>query len=99
MYWINFFFRWHADGMCACKKLIGGNNGFRRPGYVISVEPVVAYKIKRTQLYVSVPFAIERNRTQSVPDKIRSAKTGVYAQGDAAFSDYTLNFGVSFSLK
>jgi len=81
------------------KDLIGGNNVFRRPGYVISVEPVVAYKIKRTQLYVSVPFAIERNRTQSVPDKIRSTKTGVYAQGDAAFSNYTINFGASFSFK
>ncbi len=81
------------------KDLIGGNNGFRRPGYVISVEPVVAYKIKRTHLYISVPFAIERNRTQSVPDKIRTTKTGVYAHGDAAFSDYTINFGASFSFK
>jgi len=81
------------------EDLIGGSNGFRRPGYVISVEPVVAYKVKRTQFYVSVPFAVERNRTQSLPDKIRTTKTGVYAQGDAAFSDYTLNFGVFFSLK
>jgi hypothetical protein len=81
------------------EDLIGGSNGFRRPGYVFSAEPVIAYKVKRTQLYVSVPFAIERNRTQSVPDKIRTAKTGVYAQGDAAFADYTINFGVAFSLK
>jgi hypothetical protein len=81
------------------EDLIGGSNGFRRPGYVLSAEPVVAYKVKRTQLYVSVPVAIERNRTQSVPDKIRTAKTGVYAQGDAAFADYTINFGVAFSLK
>ncbi|MDQ3682056.1 MAG: hypothetical protein M3352_03145 [Bacteroidota bacterium] len=81
------------------EDLIGGSNGFRRPGYVISVEPVVAYKIKKTQFYISLPFAVERNRTQSVPDKIRTTKTGVYAQGDAAFSDYTINFGASFSLK
>jgi hypothetical protein len=81
------------------KDLIGGSNGFRRPGYVLSVEPVVAYKVARTQLYFSVPLAVQRNRTQSVPDKIRTAKTGVYAQGDAAFADYSVNFGVSFSLK
>lgn len=81
------------------EDLIGGSNGFRRPGYVISVEPVVAYKIKGTQFYISVPVAIERSRTQSVPDKIRTTKTGVYSQGDAAFSDYTINFGASFSLK
>jgi hypothetical protein len=81
------------------KDLIGGSNGFRRPGYVLSAEPVVAYKIKRTQLYLSVPVAVQRNRTQSVPDKIKTQKTGVYSQGDAAFADYTVNFGVAFSFK
>jgi hypothetical protein len=81
------------------EDLIGGSNGFRRPGYVLSVEPVVAYKIKHTQLYLSVPYAVQRNRTQSVPDKIRTQKTGVYAKGDAAFADYSINFGVAFSLR
>ena len=79
------------------EDLIGGSNGFRRPGYVLSAEPVVAYKVKQTQFYLSVPVAVQRNRTQSVPDKIRTERTGVYAKGDAAFSDYTINFGVAFS--
>ena len=81
------------------KDIIGGSNGFRRPGYVVSVEPVAAYKTKKTQFYLSVPYALERNRIQSVPDKIRTQLTGVYTQGDAAFADYTVNFGVVFSLK
>lgn len=81
------------------EDLIGGSNGFRRPGYVIAVEPVAAYRFGRSQFYVSVPYAIERNRTQSVPDKIRTEKTGTYFKGDAAFADYSINFGVSFSLK
>jgi len=81
------------------KDLIGGSNGFRRPGYVISAEPVVAYKTGKTQLYLSVPVAVQRNRTQSVPDKIRTEMTGAYTKGDAAFADYTINFGVAFSLK
>lgn len=81
------------------KDAFGGSNGFRRPGYVISAEPVAAYKAKRTTFYVSVPVAVERNRIQSVPDKIRTKLTGVYAQGDAAFADYTVNFGVAFALK
>jgi hypothetical protein len=81
------------------KDLIGGSNGFRRPGYVLSVEPVVAYKVKHTQLYLSVPYAVQRNRTQSVPDKLKTQKTGVYSKGDAAFADYTINFGVAFSFK
>ena len=81
------------------EDLIGGSNGFRRPGYVVSAEPVVAYRIKYTQLYLSVPVAVQRNRTQSVPDKIKTEKTGVYSQGDAAFADYTINFGVAFSFR
>ncbi len=81
------------------KDLVGGSNGFRRPGYVLSVEPVVAYKIKSTQIYLSVPYAVQRNRTQSIPDKIRTRKTGVYAQGDAAFSDYSVNFGITCFIK
>ena len=81
------------------KDLVGGSNGFRRPGYVLSAEPVVAYTIKKTQFYLSVPVAIERNRTQSMPDKIRTQKTGVFAQGDAAFADYSINFGVQIPLK
>ena len=81
------------------EDLIGGSNGFRRPGYVISAEPVVGYKIKDTHFYFSVPVAVQRNRTQSVPDKLRTQKTGVYSQGDAAFADYSINFGVSFALK
>jgi hypothetical protein len=80
------------------KDLVGGSNGFRRPGYVISAEPVVAYTIKKAQLYISVPYAVQRNRTQSVPDKIRTQITGVYAQGDAAFADYSVNIGAAFKL-
>jgi len=81
------------------RDLAGGSNGFRRPGYVLSAEPVVAYKVKKTQFYISVPYAVQRNRTQSVPDKIRTQKTGVYTQGDAAFADYSVNVGLAFSFK
>jgi hypothetical protein len=81
------------------KDAFGGSNGFRRPGYVISAEPVAAYRVKSTQFYLSVPVALERNRIQSVPDQIRTAKTGTYFKGDAAFADYSINLGVSFALK
>jgi hypothetical protein len=82
------------------KDVFGGSNGFRRPGYVISAEPVAAYRTgKGTQVYLSVPVALERNRIQSVPDKIRTEKTGTYYNGDAAFADYSINLGISFALK
>lgn len=77
--------------------LVGGDKGFRRPGVVTSVEPVVSYAIKKGNLYLAVPVAIKRNRTQSYSDKLRSADTGTRIQGDAAFADYLINAGFSIN--
>lgn len=78
--------------------LIGGDKGFRRPGYVISAEPVIAYQVKKANLYFSLPVALKRNRTQSYPDKLRSNDDGIKRQGDAAFSDYFVTVGATFRL-
>jgi len=76
--------------------LIGGSLGFRRPGYIISGEPGITYAFKKLNVYAFVPIAITRNRTQSMADKITTANTGKYTQGDAAFADYAINVGLSF---
>lgn len=76
--------------------LVGGSGGFRRPGYAIAIEPGISYMTKKTNWFITVPFAVLRNRTQSVTDKERSAKTGTFQQGDAAFADYVINAGYSF---
>jgi len=76
--------------------LLGGDKGFRRPGYVISAEPVMSYMFKKIHLYASVPVALTRNRTQSYADKLQTAATGNRVQGDAAFSDYFVNIGATF---
>ena len=78
--------------------LIGGDKGFRRPGSVTSIEPVVAYQAKKLNLYLSVPVAVKRNRPQSYSDKLRSADTGTKVNGDAAFADYAITAGLSFRL-
>jgi hypothetical protein len=74
---------------------IGSSNGFRRPGYAISVEPGVNLMGKKTNWFLTVPVSIVRNRTQSVTDRERSAISGTFQQGDAAFSDYVVNLGMS----
>lgn len=76
--------------------LIGGDKGFRRPGIVISAEPVATYQSKKVNYYLSVPVALQRNRTQSYADKLRTAATGIKVHGDAAFADYAVNAGISF---
>lgn len=76
--------------------LLGSSEGYRRPGYALSSEPGISYSKNGISFYASVPIAIYRNRTQSYLDKQRTAQTGVYTHGDAAFADYLLNFGISY---
>ncbi|MFZ1785272.1 MAG: hypothetical protein WAU23_08700 [Ferruginibacter sp.] len=72
---------------------IGKSEGFRRPGYIVSLEPGVNYSLKNWVLQCSIPFAVYRNRTKSVYDQ--ADPTGS-RHGDAAFADYLVNFGVSY---
>lgn len=75
------------------RDLVGRSDGFRRPGYIVSLEPGGNYNLHHGNLYLNVPVALYRNRTQSLTDKERTAQTGVYSQGDAAFADYLINLG------
>jgi hypothetical protein len=78
--------------------LIGSSAGYRRPGYVVSAEPGVSYSVKNILLSLNVPVALYRNRIQSYADKLRTAETGVYRIGDAAFANYLINFNVSYRI-
>lgn len=75
--------------------LIGGSDGFRRPGWILSGEPGVDYRMKNVSIYAYVPIAILRDRTQSVADIRTTELTGNYTHGDAAFADYVVNVGIS----
>ena len=77
------------------EDLIGGSAGFRRPGYVIAAEPGMNYQFKRFTAFATAPIALQRNRTQSYSDKLRTRDGNVKVQGDAAFADYSINLGVS----
>ena len=80
------------------EDLIGGSNAYRRPGYSISIEPGLNYNTNRLAVNLSVPFAVERNRTQSYLDKVRTEQTGEYQHGDAAFADYLISLGITYRL-
>jgi hypothetical protein len=66
------------------------NEGFRRPGYVVSLDPGLVYTYKHESLSVNGPWALARNREPSVPELINHT-----ANGDAFFSDYTVIVGIS----
>lgn len=65
--------------------LIGGNEGFRRPGYAVSVEPGLIYSFHEGHdlLIANIDRAIYRNRIPSVPDMQLGGQGG-----DAAFADW-----------
>jgi len=71
------------------RDAFGSSNGFRRPGYVISIEPGLMYARGRYMVNLSGPWAMERNRKTSVTDIAN------HIHGDAAFSDYTIIAGLS----
>lgn len=66
------------------RDIFGKSTGFRRPGYVISLDPGVIYSRGRNTWTFNIPIPLERNRRRSVPD------IQVNRAGDAAFADYLL---------
>lgn len=74
------------------RDLVGGNGGFRRPGYVISIEPGLNYMAGKNNFTLNVPVALQRNRLQSTTDKETEVRLGIPRHGDAAFADYLISF-------
>lgn len=71
---------------------IGGSKGFRRPGYIVSAEPGIAYMKGKFSAAVNVPYALYRNRIKSYSDRLDPL--GV-RHGDAAFADYSVSINIS----
>ncbi|UBM58820.1 hypothetical protein LAG90_18655 [Marinilongibacter aquaticus] len=79
--------------------LIGGSEGFRRPGMVGSLEPGIMYMKGQMMFSLSVPIALYRNRPQSVTDLETQKATGEHRAGDAAFADYLINAGITWGIR
>lgn len=72
------------------RDLLGDSNGFRRPGFIFSLDPGLMYNYRQTTLSVNGPWALYRNRPPSVPE-IQYNITN----GDAFFADYTVVVALS----
>ena len=62
------------------RDAIGQSNGFRRPGYAISLDPGFLYVRRAYMFSCNIPWAIERNRKRSVADYANGRR------GDVAFA-------------
>ncbi|WP_072032241.1 hypothetical protein [Crocinitomix catalasitica] len=78
------------------KDLIGSSIGYRRPGYIYSIEPGISYNKNLWSFNLSVPVAIYRNRIKSQYDL--ADPTG-QRHGDAAFADYLINFTFVYKIE
>jgi hypothetical protein len=85
--------------------LIGREDGFRRPGYIVSADPAIFYTAGNHTFGLNVPVALIRDRTRSYIDIQRGMDTnpnserfGKPIQGDAAFADFLVSFSYAFRL-
>ena len=95
-----------AEGIPAYDAF-GGQVAYRRPGYVVAVEPGVSFRTGKHSFSLFVPFNFIRDRIQSAADIARQnlensvitdESEKVHVQGDAAFADYSINFNYTFRL-
>ena len=70
-----------AEGI-PVRDLIGKSDGFRRPGYAISVVPGFEYSREKNVWTFNLPIAMLRDRARSVPDLEDDG------HGDAFFARY-----------
>jgi hypothetical protein len=67
------------------RDAFGASNGFRRPGYIISIDPGFMYSVWHETISVNAPWAVQRDRRPSVPEMASNTPNG-----DAFFADYTI---------
>ncbi|WP_194777257.1 hypothetical protein [Pararhodonellum marinum] len=79
------------------RDLVGESDGFRRPGYIVSVEPGISYMLGNFTATVNVPVALIRNRTRSLTD-IADSTPENFRHGDAAFADYLVNVNLAWRI-
>ena len=70
--------------------LAGGSEGFRRPGYAVSIEPGVSVAVKGWSVSLNTPVALYRNRQQSVPEKAASMPAVA-----AGFADFVVTCSIT----
>jgi hypothetical protein len=71
--------------------LIGGSNGWRLPGYSVSIEPGLSVSHRRDYFSITTPVAVYRYGLDSVP----FVRTHNPLVGIASFADFQINLTYS----
>ncbi|MEP7317863.1 MAG: hypothetical protein ABI921_03960 [Panacibacter sp.] len=103
---LTFSLAFRIEGIPA-NDALGGKVAYRRPGYVEAIESGISYRTGQSSFSLFVPYNVVRNRIQSAADiasqnlqnsVITDKSNYVHVQGDAAFADYSINFGYSYRI-
>lgn len=79
------------------EDLLGDSDGFRRPGYTVSIEPGISLMKGKFSAGVYAPVAMYRNRVASVADERWGEITGLgTVPGDAAFADFVIMMSLGY---
>jgi hypothetical protein len=72
-----------VDGVPS-RDLVGGSEGFRRPGYAVSIEPGVSWAQGKNAFNIFTPVLVAANKTKNIYDD----RYGTH--GPAAFADFVI---------
>ncbi|MBM3838591.1 MAG: hypothetical protein FJ398_11630 [Verrucomicrobia bacterium] len=79
-----------VDGL-PVRDLIGGaDDGFRRPGYSVYIDPGISWSWGKNFLSFNGPVAVARSRQRSIRDILASERTGQYVHGAGGIADFLL---------
>jgi hypothetical protein len=67
----------------------GDQEGFRRPGFAVALEPGISWMPGKWNVALNAPWRLYANRERSYWDQQKGR------HGDASFADYLLTFSVS----
>jgi hypothetical protein len=79
------------DGVPA-HDLIGKSDGFRRPGYAVSLGPGIQYMHGKDMWSFNYDFAVRRDRTRSTSDIISGTHGDAFFADSVIYAGYTRSF-------
>jgi hypothetical protein len=80
------------DGIPLRDVIGGGDDGFRRPGHTLYLDPGAAMRIGTQEFTVSVPIRLRQNFSRSLIDRERQLKGGGDLADYLVFAGYSVRF-------
>jgi hypothetical protein len=80
------------DGIPLRDLIGGGDDGFRRPGHTLYLDPGAAMTIGKQELTISIPIRLRQNFSRSLIDRERNFKGGGDLADRLVFVGYSMRF-------